>query len=81
MIPILPHDEHQRTLEDGRAINDRTRREFFQAIADARPQRIKNAMRTFSCKQLEKEILKMERYGCYGQAEEYEEALRRKRGG
>jgi len=63
----------------GRRILDQTRRDFFQAIEDARPQRIKDAIDTFSTKELKREIKEMERCGCHGQAEEYREALRRKK--
>lgn len=62
----------------GRRILDQTKRDFFQAIEDGRPQRIENAMKIFSARQLENQIKEMERCGCHGQAEEYREALRRK---
>ena len=58
MLPILPHDEHQRTLEEGRKINDRIRREFFQAIADARPQRIKMQCAHFLVKNWKEKLKK-----------------------
>lgn len=62
----------------GRRILDQTRRDFFQAIEDARPQRIQDAVDNFSVKELRKKIDRMDRCGCSGQAEEYREALRRK---
>ena len=62
----------------GQRINDRTRRDFIQAIEDARPRRIENAVKQHSAKKLRKLMAEMEKCGCHGQAEEYREALRRK---
>lgn len=62
----------------GRRILDQTRSDFFQAIEDSRPQRIENAARQHSAKELRELISEMERCGCHGQAAVYKEALRRK---
>lgn len=62
----------------GAELNAKTRAKFMQAIADARPERIADAVETFSERELKEKILEMEKCGCNDQAEEYKEALKDK---
>jgi len=64
--------------ERGRKLNDEARANFFKAIKDAEPARIKELAKK-SKKKLKKYIKKMEGYGCHQEADLARKATKKKK--